>query len=334
MTTALVSVIIPTHNRKHLLVDAVASCLAQTHRNLEVIIVDDGSTDGTEAFVAEKLAGEWRARTVRYYKKSNNGPAAARQYGLERAEGGFIQFLDSDDLILPTKLERQIVALRVAGPDAAGCSCFGRKGLKADGWEKAMRIGYKGNTVADYVRAMCHPGNFPIHCIAPLWRRSFLACQKGWPNELCCSEDWAYYVSLLVHARQIAFVDDDLFLACDHEGERASAANRRTDGNIRKMVSSAQAIQIVEAKVRDSGLFNREIQVGLLGISRGVYAVLLESEATDELKVFEKYTRKLASDPHTVSAVSLLGWFRLFFGTRFTRWVVRRYIGRGSAEAK
>jgi glycosyltransferase involved in cell wall biosynthesis len=333
MTESLVSVVVPTYNRKHLLAEAVESCLAQTHRNVEVIIVDDGSTDGTEAHVGKKTAGDWRSRIVRYYQKTNNGPAAARQYGLERAQGEFVQFLDSDDLILPTKLERQILALQEAGSDAAGCSCYGRKGAKADGWQKATRIGYKGNSVAEYVRAMCLPINYPMQCSAPLWRRSFLVCQTGWPDDLCCSEDWAYYVSLLVKAKNVAFVDEDLFWLRDHEMDRASVTNRRASGNLRKLVSSAQAIQMVEASVRDAGLFNRETQAGLLHIGRSVYTLLLELGATNELKAFEQYTRRLASNPNTISAVSLAGWFRQFFGTRATRWSVRRYIGRGCVSS-
>jgi glycosyltransferase involved in cell wall biosynthesis len=326
----MVSVVIPTFNRQHLLADAVASCLAQTHPQLEVLIIDDGSTDGTDAFVNDQLAKEWKGRVIRYFKKPNGGPAAARQYGLERAEGEFVQFLDSDDLILPVKIERQVAALQAADLDAACCSCYGRKGPKNDGWEKAARIGFHGITASDYVRAMCLPINFPMSCIAPLWRKSYLAVRKGWPEDLCCSEDWAYYTRLLAGARAVAFVDDDLFWARDHAGERASATRRRGKGNLRKMLSSAKAIQIVELCVRDAGFFDRETQAGLLHISRSVYSLFLEAGAEEEIKAFEDYTGRLASNPPTFSPVNFAGWFRALFGTPLTRWAVRRYTGANS----
>lgn len=103
-----VSVIIPTYNYGRYLPDALGSVLGQTHSDLECIVVDDGSTDGTAEMVRQ-----WQQRDgrVRYLYQSNQGPSAARNSGLKIARGDFIQFLDADDLLLPTKLEEQLAAL-------------------------------------------------------------------------------------------------------------------------------------------------------------------------------------------------------------------------------
>ncbi len=101
----LVSVIIPTHNRKQLLAEAVDSVLAQTFPNLEVIVVDDGSTDGTGEMVRERYAREMR---VRYIWQENGERAVARNRGIAAAQGDFVAFLDSDDAWLPQKLEKQM----------------------------------------------------------------------------------------------------------------------------------------------------------------------------------------------------------------------------------
>jgi glycosyltransferase involved in cell wall biosynthesis len=106
----LVSTIIPVHNRARLLREAVASVLAQTYRPIEIVIVDDGSTDDTAA-VADELARS-SPETIVVIHQPNGGPGAARQRGLERARGSFIQFLDSDDLLLPGKFTAQVGALR------------------------------------------------------------------------------------------------------------------------------------------------------------------------------------------------------------------------------
>ena len=99
-----ISVVIPTYNRKALTVEAVRSVLAQTHEDFEVIVVDDGSTDGTQEAIQEAFGDEPR---LRYVRKENGGTASARNRGTREARGRLIAFLDSDDLWLPRFLESQ-----------------------------------------------------------------------------------------------------------------------------------------------------------------------------------------------------------------------------------
>jgi len=102
MNSSLISCIVPVFNGERYVREALESILAQTHRPLEIIVADDGSTDGTGAIVAG--FGE----RVRYVKQSNKGPATARNFGLSLATGDFVAFLDADDLWHPEKLERQL----------------------------------------------------------------------------------------------------------------------------------------------------------------------------------------------------------------------------------
>jgi glycosyltransferase involved in cell wall biosynthesis len=97
-----VSVIIPTYNRLGFVTEAVASVLAQTRPPAEVIVVDDGSTDGTGAALAASFGG-----SVRVIHQENAGPSAARNQGIRAAGGEILAFLDSDDLWLPDKLRLQ-----------------------------------------------------------------------------------------------------------------------------------------------------------------------------------------------------------------------------------
>jgi glycosyltransferase involved in cell wall biosynthesis len=105
-----VSVVIPTFNRARLLPEAIRSALRQTYRDLTVIVVDDGSTDDTPEVVAG-LADD-RIDFVRI--DHSRSPARARNVGVSRATGQFIAFLDSDDVWVPEKIERQIEALRAS----------------------------------------------------------------------------------------------------------------------------------------------------------------------------------------------------------------------------
>lgn len=104
----LVTVVIPTYNRADFLPDAIDSALAQTHREIEVIVVDDGSTDGTEELMARRYSSN---PLVRYFRQRNSGVATARNRGITEGRGELIAFLDSDDLWFPEKLRIQIAIL-------------------------------------------------------------------------------------------------------------------------------------------------------------------------------------------------------------------------------
>jgi glycosyltransferase involved in cell wall biosynthesis len=97
MTRALVSVVVPCFNQAHFLPDAIESVNAQTYPNVEIIVVDDGSTDNTSA-VVERYPG------VRAVRHDNQGLAAARNAGLQHATGEYVVFLDADDMLLPEAL--------------------------------------------------------------------------------------------------------------------------------------------------------------------------------------------------------------------------------------
>ena len=126
VSNPLVSVIIPTYNRARFLPAAIDSVLGQTHKRVEVIIVDDGSTDDTDT-----VLNDYGDR-IRVLRQKNAGPAIARNRGIAMATGDIIAFLDSDDLWLPTKLERQVQSLEAGGPDVA-CSLCNCKVLYANG---------------------------------------------------------------------------------------------------------------------------------------------------------------------------------------------------------
>lgn len=110
----LVSVIIPTYNRAKVIQETLESVLQQTHTNIEIIVVDDGSSDNT----AEVIAGY--GPRVRYVRQENQGVELARSRGIRESKGEFLNFLDDDDLMLPTKLERQL-ALFAEGVGAVHC---------------------------------------------------------------------------------------------------------------------------------------------------------------------------------------------------------------------
>ena len=114
MELPLISCVVPVFNGERYLAEALESILKQSYRSLEIIVVDDGSTDGTAA-VMDHYAGQ-----ARLLRQANAGTAAARNLGLNAAQGEFVAFLDADDLWHPEKLERQMARFQ-ARPELDYC---------------------------------------------------------------------------------------------------------------------------------------------------------------------------------------------------------------------
>ena len=135
MEEPLVSVIIPAYNASKTIIGCLDSVYEQTYRNLEVIVVDDGSKDDTLS-ILRQYAQEHNDLTFQIYSIPNSGPASARNYGIEHSKGEYIAFLDSDDQWNKTKIEKQIACFqKYPKVDLLGCGySIGRKeGLNATG---------------------------------------------------------------------------------------------------------------------------------------------------------------------------------------------------------
>ncbi|MFC6838477.1 glycosyltransferase family 2 protein [Halomarina ordinaria] len=120
----LVSVVVPTYNRSGAVTGAVESALDQTYSNLEVVVVDDGSTDDTRAVLDDYAADRERVRVV--HSATNEGIPAARNRGLAAARGEYVCPLDDDDRWHPAKVERQVAALDSLDDDYWGVYTHGR----------------------------------------------------------------------------------------------------------------------------------------------------------------------------------------------------------------
>lgn len=144
MSTPLVSCVVPVFNGERYLAEAVRSILEQTCRPVELVVVDDGSTDGTPAVVASFDAD------IQYVRQDNAGPVAARNRGLREAHGDFVAFLDADDLWHPEKLSRQLARFR-ARPELAYSVT-----LVQNFWEGDLRE--EGDGMRDHRRGQPVPG--------------------------------------------------------------------------------------------------------------------------------------------------------------------------------
>lgn len=141
MDRPLISVIVPVYNGERFLAETLRSALLQTYPHFEIIVVDDGSRDGTGAITAELARKDARLRAVR---QENAGVAAARNRGIAEARGSLVAPLDADDLWRPEKLAKQVAAFARGGPSVGLVYCWSER-IDEDGFILPGR----GNTHTD-----------------------------------------------------------------------------------------------------------------------------------------------------------------------------------------
>lgn len=234
MTEGLVSVIVPVYNRASLLRQAVESALQQTDPNLEVIIVDDESTDDTGRAILELQRADPRVSSLR---RANGGPGLARESGRQAARGEFIQYLDSDDLLLPRKFELQIAALR-QHPECG--IAYGRVRYR-DAKGEEVACDWKA---ANQVQETLFPSILLARwweTVSPLFRRSVTDAIGPWTS-LRLEEDWEYDARAAALGVKLAFVDEVVAEHRDHGDARLSRGAGLDPGRLRYRAAAHQLI--------------------------------------------------------------------------------------------
>jgi GT2 family glycosyltransferase len=259
----LVSTIIPVFNRPAMLREAVASVLAQTYRNIEVIVVDDGSTDNTPRVIAEL--------GVRSVRIENRGPGAAREAGRQLARGEFLQYLDSDDLLTARKFELQVAALR--DDPEAGIAYGNVRHVDLDGNE--IPIDWKPANQRQ-------PAIFPSFLVArwwdtpaPLYRRSVTDAIGPWTS-LRAEEDWEYDARAGALGVRLAYVDEVVAVIRDHPEGRlsgsADAATLRNRATAHELIAAHALRAGIDPQSEEFQRYARELfllarQCGAAGLS-------------------------------------------------------------------
>lgn len=209
----LVSVIVPVRDRARWLPEAVQSALNQIHDEVEVIVCDDGSTDGTER-LAEQLAGAHPDK-IRVLHLPPRGPGPAREAGRMAARGEFIQYLDSDDLLLPEKFSLQIAALR-ARPEC-GIAYGITRLMDESGQILADPFKWTGRDIPRLYPGLLVDRWWCTH--TPLYRRD--VCDRIGPwSDLRYSQDWEYDARAGAMNLTLAFVNHPVSVHRHHADVR------------------------------------------------------------------------------------------------------------------
>jgi glycosyltransferase involved in cell wall biosynthesis len=246
----LVSVIVPTYNRAHLITNALESIRRQRYRCIEVLVVDDGSDDDTDAVVRrwiEENAGRHIHGT--YVRQPNRGAPAARNEGLRRSRGEFIQFLDSDDVILPGKLESQVAALQGAPRCQYAWSDRERATVEAvwDVYDHIVRAPMTFAKQAPEQVAGYRKWRLPNQGGQGLYRRAACVELGPWDEGLLRHQDWEFNVRLISSQAPAVYVPGVGYISVNHSGPRVFGGSR--DNPLRSYELLVAASQVAERRL-------------------------------------------------------------------------------------
>lgn len=200
----LVSVIVPTYNRAGFIVETLDSIFGQTYRPIEVFVIDDGSTDYTREIVEE-----WRRKhaedtefELSYLLQKHSGAPAARNFGLIESCGEFIQFIDSDDLLAPSKIGNQIHVLPTCESKTA---IYGRwryfinskNGIEV--YKVSTRTG-EDNSLKNWIG-----GRWAVPPHSILWKRNDIAQLGPWDESLAADQDGDFSMRFLLRGGKLVF---------------------------------------------------------------------------------------------------------------------------------
>jgi glycosyltransferase involved in cell wall biosynthesis len=183
-----VSIIIPTYNSAEYIAETLDSAFAQTYKNCEIIVIDDGSTDNTKEVLQSYMS------KIKYIYKENGGVSSARNVGIENAEGEYIAFLDSDDIWLPEKLEKQMERFK-SEPDLglvySDCIRFNENGIEQS--KRIVNRYFEGNIFIKLLEGYVLPTSTVVV------KRSCFSIADHFNESLMVSEDYDMWLRISKH---------------------------------------------------------------------------------------------------------------------------------------
>lgn len=269
----LISVIVPVYNTRKYLHKCLESICEQTYKNLEIICVNDGSTDGSSAILEEYAAKDSR---IKIFTQTNAGLSAARNTGLNNSTGTWIAGVDSDDYLLPDTFEYALTGAK----DDVDIICFGTKCVWEDtpeqnNLQKYFDLQYEG--VKEVNTKLIKKS--PVVFWNKLWRKSLIERYNcRFPTGLLY-EDTYFYYALAPFARRIAYLPDKKYVYIQRSGSIMSETRGKSHRSLDRLHIARHTLNFFESHplpefLRDIRLiaFTENFFSNLLMLPDGLYA--------------------------------------------------------------
>jgi glycosyltransferase involved in cell wall biosynthesis len=201
MSDPLVSILIPAHNSEEWIASSIRSAVAQTWQRKEIIVVDDGSFDGTA-----RIARQFSSKEVTVVSTDNRGAAAARNQAFQLSKGDYIQWLDADDLLSPNKIARQLATLRgVEDSRILLSSPWGYFHYRTDGARFVPTSLWHDLSPVEWLLRKMN-GNLFMQTATWLTSRQLAEAAGPWDTRLISDDDGEYFCRVLLASKGTRFV--------------------------------------------------------------------------------------------------------------------------------
>jgi glycosyltransferase involved in cell wall biosynthesis len=267
----MVSIIIPCYNTERWVAAAVRSCLDQTYQPIEIIVIDDGSTDGSLEVI--RSFGE----KIRWETGPNRGGCAARNIGFARSRGEYIKFLDADDLLGPNNVETQVRAA-IGHP---GCVPYGPwKWLKVSGGTETLidslvQIEAAGDVLSQWLAGRyCAPHSL-------LWPRDVLVLVGPWDETLTANQDGDVFLRALLAGLEFFYVPEGaVYYRTVVDGDKVSVSSQRSLDSLRSRRSILNKLHAALKERRELAKYAHALGESYCYLGRVYYR--LESREVDD----------------------------------------------------
>jgi glycosyltransferase involved in cell wall biosynthesis len=303
----LVSIIIPCYNASRWIGEAIESCLQQTYSDIEIIIIDDGSKDNSLEIIQSYAE---KNKNIIWQSIYHVGGNHARNVGLSLAQGKYIQFLDADDYILPSKIERQVTFLETTGADVV----YGD-------WRHQYHSNNNSYTLGDIkitgqqldiLESLL--GTWWVAVAALLYRRK--AIKNGWDETLNAAQDRDFFISVVMHGALVMYQPGCYCIYRRYGNVTVSTASKP-----RWIMSHCTVLDKAERKLaqnkRLSSNYRRALAAGYFDMAR--YA--LSEDYSLYIKLLEAALKR-CPDFQGNSKNNIYNFLRIIIGFRRTEQIV------------
>jgi len=287
VTAPLVSIIIPTYNSWKYLPETVRSAVSQNYPHVEIIVIDDGSTDATR-----ELFPEFERQGVICIRQNNAGASSARNNGLGIAKGDYVQFLDADDIMHPDKIKQQVAKMQYEDADLSFTSWGNFREDQHDSDQFRFRhLDFSSITTGMSILHSFGIQNWFIPTLAWLVRRDLIIKAGYWNPFRCPNDDGEYFSRLLFWSKKVSVISEKLAFYRLTPG--ISLSNTNTE---EKALATLRSWKLIHALMQSSGK-----EMLLSYPKRGFYVGYLMTR-----KSFPKVSRRFASEFDRIDAPTFL----------------------------
>lgn len=275
-----VSIIIPTYNREHLIVDTIKSILKQTHENWECIIIDDSSNDNT-IDVLKQYTPDKRIVWYKRPEEVQKGANSCRNIGFQKSSGDYIIWFDSDDLMTPDHIEKKVKALLETNTDfiiGRTQNFKGEEMLKPYTYEK-KKYGIKAS---DFILLKIHWYTYDV-----LLKRE-IANQISWNEQMKSWQDYNYFCKMLLITENGAYLDKILTYRRIHHGSIQSVLTQ-TPENFKIELLQNRLLTFQDIREKIDLNTKRELIFGMMNLS---FEIMLIKSSSSDIEIVKKIVRK------------------------------------------